>query len=495
MGKYWRPASYPFTVPPEDSDLCRIFTREELLEDLQYMVDTCIEVHPNLFFSLSREELDAQIEQLRGSLTVPLTRLEFYRKIAPIVARFNDGHTMVPVPNEEYQKSDETGSVRFPFSVTCSAKAITLCDTPLDAFKSYLGKELVGINGEPVDEILDEMLSMMTGERIEFKCSCIPMVFAKLLFVLRGGAESYSLKVFDGDFSETVSVPGVSREQSLMISSVSIDKSTKPYSCELLEDLDCAVLSLLRCEDEERFKEFCAELFSLLNRKKVGRLLIDLRHNGGGSAAIGDELCAYLTEKPVYQFTGMEMKISRQVKEFYTAQFRDKARFPLNRVPLSLMILLFPPFWKKAGGMYKVDVPKQKPLKRTPHFDGRVYAVTSQFTYSAAASLAAMIKAHNLGVLIGEPTGGNASSYGDVFSFSLPNTKLRCGVSHKFYIGPDGSRKPEPTTPDLDTRDSGIDLNSSGAIRNILELIEAYETKKTISTEPQHEPDACNGVG
>jgi len=95
-----------------------------------------------------------------------------------------------------------------------------------------------------------------------------------------------------------------------------------------------------------------------------------------------------------------------------------------------------------------------------------------------------MIKAHNLGVLIGEPTGGNASSYGDVFSFSLPNTKLRCGVSHKFYIGPDGSRKPEPTTPDLDTRDSGIDLNSSGAIRNILELIEAYETKKTISTEP-----------
>lgn len=471
MSKDWKPGSYPFTVPPEDSDLSRVFTKEELLEDLQYMVDTCIEVHPNLFFSLSREALDAQIKKLRDSLTVPLTRLQFYKRIAPIAASFNDGHTMVPVPHEEYLKSDDIGNIRFPFSVECSAKAIRLCDTPLDEFKPYLGKELLGINGEPIDAILDEMLSMMTGERIEFKCSCIPMVFSKLLFVLRGGAESYSLRVCDCDFSETVSVPGVSREQSLMISSVSIDKSTEPYSCELLEDLDCAVLSLLRCEDEERFKEFCAELFSLLNRKKVGRLLIDLRHNGGGSAAIGDELCAYLTEKPVYQFNGMEMKISRQVKELYTAQFRDKARFPLNRVPLSLMILLFPPFWKKAGGMYKVDVPKQKPLKRTPHYDGRVYAVTSQFTYSAAASLAAMIKTHNLGVLIGEPTGGNASSYGDVFSFSLPNTKLRCGVSHKFFIGPDGSRKPEPTTPDLDTRDSGIDLNSSGAIRDILELI------------------------
>jgi len=481
MGKEWKPGSYPFTVPPDDSDLSKVFTKEELLEDLQYMLDTCVEVHPHLFFSLSREELDGLIWELRESLTVPLTRLEFYKRIAPVVASFNDGHTMVPVPNEEYQKSDEIGRVRFPFSVECSAKAIRLCDTPLDEYKPYLGKELLSINGEPIDVILDEMLSMMTGERIEFKCSCIPIVFSKLLFVLRGGVESYSLVVGDCGSSKTVSVPGISREQSLMISSVSIDKSTEPYSYEVIDDLDCAVVSLLRCEDDERFKEFCAELFPLLKRKRVGRLVIDLRHNGGGSAAIGDELCAYLTDEPVYQFTGMEMKISRQVKELYTAQFRDKARFPLNRVPISLLVLLFPPFWKKAGGMYKVDVPKRKPLKRAPRYDGRVYAVTSQFTYSAAASLAAMIKAHNLGVLVGEPTGGNASSYGDVFSFSLPNTKLRCGVSHKFFIGPDGSRKPEPTSPDLDTREIGIDLNGKGAIREILEMIEKYEREDSLA--------------
>ncbi len=97
MSKDWKPGSYPFTVPPEDSDLSRVFTKEELLEDLQYMLDTCIEVHPNLFFSLSREALDAQIKKLRDSLTVPLTRLQFYKRIAPIAASFNDGHTMVSV--------------------------------------------------------------------------------------------------------------------------------------------------------------------------------------------------------------------------------------------------------------------------------------------------------------------------------------------------------------------------------------------------------------
>lgn len=479
MGKEWKPGDYPFTVSPEDSDLSRIFSRKELLEDLQYMVDTVIEVHPNLFFSLARESFDAQLEKLRDSLTEPLTRLEFFKEIAPIMASFNDGHTMVPVPYEEYMKSDETGKIRFPFSVKCSGKTMTLTDTPLKAFKPYLGKELLSINGEPVGEIMSEMLGMMSGERIEFKCSCIPMIFSNLLFVLRGGVESYSLEINGDSSSETVSVPGVTREQSKMISSSNVNRDvlTDPYSFKLLDDQDFAVLSLLRCEDEERFKKFCTDLFSLLNKKKVGRLLVDLRFNGGGSSAIGAELCAYLTDKSVSQFTAMEMKISRQIKKHYTAQFRDSAKFPLNRLPLSFLVLLYPAFWKRAGEMYRVEVPKLKPLERASRYDGQVYVVTSQFTYSAASSLAAMIKAYGIGTLIGEPTGGNASTYGDVFSFSLPNTKLRCGVSHKLFIGPDGSKEPEPTSPDLDTRDYGIDLNSSEAIRDILNLIENYESK------------------
>ncbi len=483
MGKEWKPDVYPFTVPPEESDLSKGFSREELLEDLQYMIDTYIEVHPNLFFGFSREALNDNLEELRNSLSKPLNRLEFYKRIAPIAASFNDGHTMVPVPEEEYLKSDEIGDIRFPFSVDCSGKKIILKVTSLDGYKSYVGRELLSVNREPVEEILDEMLSMLTGERIEFKCSCIPVLFSQLLFVLRGGVENYLLEITGDSSSETISVPGVSREHSKIASSANRQKRTEPYSFEVLNDHDCVVLTLLSCDDEERFKEFCANLFSFLDQNKIGRLLIDLRHNGGGSSSIGDELCAYLTEKPVRQFKGMEMKISKKIKKLYTGKFRDNAKFPLNRLPLSLLALLHPPFWKKAGSIYWYKVPETAPLDRSPRYNGKVYVITSQFTYSAAASLSTMIKAHNIGTLIGEPTGGNSSSYGDVFRFSLPNTKLRCGVSHKFIIGPDGTRKPEPTTPDLDTRDYGIDLNSSEAVREILNLIEKYESKKAISTE------------
>lgn len=81
-------------------------------------------------------------------------------------------------------------------------------------------------------------------------------------------------------------------------------------------------------------------------------------------------------------------------------------------------------------------------------FDGRVFVLTSHYTFSSASAFASMIKANGLGKIIGEPTGGYASCYGDVFSFSLSHTYLRCEVSHKFFIGPDGSTVPAPLQPD-----------------------------------------------
>lgn len=475
MHRSWKPDRYPFVTSPIDSELGKRFTKDELIEDLKYMDDTFEEVHPNLYFNRSKDTSVEQLRKIQAQLSNPLTRSEFYSRIAPFAADFNDGHTMVAIPHEEYVKSDEIGSVRFPFSVHCSNGKVTLTGTVLEEYKGYVGRKLLSINGESVTDILDSMISMMSGESKGFKYSCLFMVFPKLLFVLKGGSESYFLKVSGDSSPEEITVPGISRTQSITDSASKAENTTEPYSFEVLEDLDCAVLTLLRCEDEKKFREFSQNLFNILKRERVGNLLIDLRHNGGGSSAIGDELCAYLTDEPVYQFSGMEMKVSKKVKKYYSGKNRDSAKFPLNLFPLSILALLCPPLRRKTGSVYRVSIPEMyhpERSQRSPRFQGKVYVVTSRFTYSAAASLAATIKANGLGKLIGDPTGGYSSTYGDVFSFSLPNTKLRCGVSHKFFIGPDGARKAEPTYPDHGLKDYGIDLHGPNAIPEIVENLD-----------------------
>ena len=118
MKRKWKSDIYPFIHPPEDSDLEKLFTREELLEDLQYMMDTYFEVHPNLLFSLSQHSLSNQLEKLQEKLTESHTRIDFYRRVAPLAASFNDGHTMVSVPHEESLKSDEIGKLDSPLRLS-----------------------------------------------------------------------------------------------------------------------------------------------------------------------------------------------------------------------------------------------------------------------------------------------------------------------------------------------------------------------------------------
>lgn len=470
MLKLRRKNSYPFVTPLQNDELSKSYSRDELIEDLDYMVDTYEEVHPNLYFSLSKDIAALHLEDLRTQLKDGMSRTKFYTRIAPFAASFNDGHTNIDIPHEEYVKSDEIGNVRFPFTVKCSQGKMKLTGTVLDELESLSGRQILRINSEPVENLMGEMISMLSGESLDFKYGHVSSEFSKLLFLLRGGSEKYSLELAGDSGPEEVAVPGISRSDSLR-DKTSTSPLTKPYSFEVRSDGNCAVLTLLRCEDDDRFKPFIQEVFAELATKKVETLIIDLRHNGGGSSTIGDELCAYLTNEPICQFTGADMKISKKIKKYYAGQYRESTKFPRNLIPVSL---LFAPLRKQSGSIFSLRVDKAVPPERTPRFEGKVFVVTSHITFSAASSLAAMVKANELGKLIGEPTGGYSSCYGDLFCFSLPNTKILCCVSHKFFIGPDGSNEPAPVSPDYHTNDFGIDLYGANAIDEIINSIDKF---------------------
>jgi len=48
----------------------------------------------------------------------------------------------------------------------------------------------------------------------------------------------------------------------------------------------------------------------------------------------------------------------------------------------------------------------------------------------------------HLGKIVGEPTGNAPSSYGDILSFTLPNSGLAYTVSFKRWVRPDPARDP-----------------------------------------------------
>ena len=79
-------------------------------------------------------------------------------------------------------------------------------------------------------------------------------------------------------------------------------------------------------------------------------------------------------------------------------------------------------------------------------------------TFSAAADLAAVVRDYDLGILIGEETGGVRCSYGESLNFSLPYSKISYGISSKRFHAPNPSPDDDQrgTVPHVPIDETGL---------------------------------------
>lgn len=82
-------------------------------------------------------------------------------------------------------------------------------------------------------------------------------------------------------------------------------------------------------------------------------------------------------------------------------------------------------------------------------FDGQVYVLTNAATFSAAMDFAMYVQDNGLGIIVGEASGNLPDSYGDILTFSLPESKLYLTVSNKKWKRIDETKAGQPIAPDL----------------------------------------------
>ena len=94
---------------------------------------------------------------------------------------------------------------------------------------------------------------------------------------------------------------------------------------------------------------------------------------------------------------------------------------------------------------YKVE-------KKENAYKGKVFILTDVFTFSSAMDFAMFFKDNNLGTVVGEAAGNMPDAYGDVLSFTVPNSKLAFSVSFKKWHRIDQSKSGEPIKPDYECK-------------------------------------------
>ena len=65
------------------------------------------------------------------------------------------------------------------------------------------------------------------------------------------------------------------------------------------------------------------------------------------------------------------------------------------------------------------------PVHRQNRYNGSLFVLIDDKTFSAASTFAGVIKEYNIGKIVGySATGGTIEYYGDFLLFKLPNTKM-----------------------------------------------------------------------
>jgi hypothetical protein len=194
------------------------FTPEQLKSDFKLLRDALEEGHGGLYYYTPKEELDQQFDRILKSLDQPLTEVDFFRLLAPLIANINDGHTGILL-SPAYRAYLENEPVLLPFNLRFIGQKTYIFRNYSQDKDFVVGGEVISINNRPVSEILEQMMTVIPSDghiqTSKFRRLENTARFGETYNLLFGKTTSYSIAYRTADTNELrqVKVQGINRQE------------------------------------------------------------------------------------------------------------------------------------------------------------------------------------------------------------------------------------------------------------------------------------------
>ena len=453
------------TQPPAPGIPSGPIAAEKLQADLEVLVSTIKEVHPNPYAYVPEAEAAMTFDRLRPAVDRPMTRKDFYRLVAPGVASLKNGHTFVHPFAEEFKAYIDGGGGVFPIAVQFEQERVILRDC-LGEGSLPLGGEILAINRQGAKELCQRYASYMPGEGRAANPAQIER--AEVLWVclwLDFGADNpleLKIKGLDGKTATYAINPVTFEEIKSRRGLLSSGKS--PYEFRYLEDSKCGLITMREFKDRTAFGSLLKKTFHELRSNGATSLIIDLRSCPGGDSQCGDMLLDYLTDQPFRQFERCEMKMLPQfVGMFLPASEYDEAR--------------------KGALLTNDEIPLVRPKQNPLRFQGRKIVLIGRKSFSSSNSFAGCVKHYGIATLVGEEAGDPTDCYGECFNVTLPNSGITVSIAAKHFVCPGSLGDGRGAMPDHEVKQTPEDL-AVGKDTVLAYALEQLRKASTGKTEP-----------
>ena len=380
----------------------RMLTAEEVAADAAWLVSIIEESHP-VFIDiwLMHEKLDESYDQARsiflGSASQDMSVIDFAMLCRRYVASLGDAHTLIYSPSgygyildlEFYWSPD--GLILLPNEeYPNGAKVISLGGLPVEdigqTIDSHFGIETESgryylRSGNVVSRIFHQAAGIDNGDSVDLE--------------LVWPDNSIEIVAFDYKMYS----PPTSQEQ------------YNNFNFDLIAEGEVALVTTYACVKDNSWSATLVQLREAL-RTGVNKIIVDLRHNGGGDSSVWDPFAVYLGMQEDAGSYGMLRRYS----------------------PLANATILRN---QRIGTDYLYMPSIKGGINKNPY---EIILLVEEPTFSSAILLAGYVKDGEFGTIIGREPRNTASHFGYPANFTLPNSHLTARVSTHYWLRPDVER-------------------------------------------------------
>ncbi len=377
---------------------------EKMLDDFTYMVEVIESVHPDPYQFMGETEWETRKSEIAHKINEPLTAADYYFALKNLVVSIGDAHTVL-----HFDEADKG----LPLTFEWVEEGLVILED-YGPFKK--GDLIERIRDKKPQNLLHGLDTMVSSENIYWVKNQ-----SKSLLQKRSVLEYFDLvqndRVLfsidrDGRLLQLSSEFEIKRSRAEEQEKILADR----HGWYIDQDNNFGLFYLKVCINDEEFRKDVKEFFEAVKNNGIGKVIIDVRENIGGDSGVME---AFMRQLPIehYKTYGTTIRYSELAA--------------------------------KRAGMRKTRgtstyLPSTRKVETVENpFQGNIFIFTGNQTFSSGNWIAVVFHDNDLGTIIGEPTGNSPSSFGDMLSFQLPNTRFILGVSYKYFTRPDPSRDPQ----------------------------------------------------
>jgi hypothetical protein len=476
-------------------------------QDLLYLNDLCTNSFPDIDNIFPKQQRESIIDSLLNLLSEKgVDEQVFKGYIRFYLSHYENQHTVI---------AGYFGVGLFPYLLNFVDNKWYLWDINNDYDSLLIGKRVIRINNEPIDNIEKKLFQYVSAENEITKRNEIWFMNRPSLLKQYGIIDQTDSILISFENGEKVWVKSIRQDKDIhfhlgdkrLVPNPITKYSDYNYNMTLYPNDNYAYFQFNRCFDKvdayesihdyvkpwivpfaklylsvlikrkknpnndigfkldfDRlvFKDYLKLMFDSLHKQGIGNLIIDLRNNGGGSSLICNQLLYYLTDKEdlkdfskMYYMSDFNKQMDKKKYNNFTKTYIRKNNSQPEKgklYPYGFFNCDSLLFEKIESSKSPYYIPKNRKV-----FNGKVIVLANYRTGSAAALLTTLLQDNNIAIVIGTSVGNNPIGATEYHPYKLPNTKASGSVASSYLIRPKPSNG-KILTPDYWIENSVDDM-------------------------------------